>query len=92
MLYKVLYICRSTLKLAVGRLAVRGAARMRFIDIGANLTDRMYHGEYNGSSKHPADLPAVLSRAQEAGVEKMIVTGGSLEESRQAVQLAEQPD
>ena len=63
---------------------------MRFIDIGANLTDRMYQGEYNGSSKHPADLSAVLSRAQEAGVEKIIVTGGSLEESRQAVQLAEQ--
>ena len=75
---------------AVGRLAARAAARMRFIDIGANLTDKMYSGEYNGSSKHPGDLPAVLARAEQAGVEKMIVTGGSLEESREAVKLAEQ--
>ena len=74
----------------MGRFATRAAATMRFIDIGANLTDRMYSGEYNGSSKHPADLQAVIARAQEAGVEKMIVTGGSLEESRQAVKLAEQ--
>ena len=76
--------------MAVGRLASKAVATMRFIDIGANLTDRMYSGEYNGSSKHPADLQAVIARAQEAGVEKMIVTGGSLEESRQAVKLAEQ--
>ena len=76
----------------MGRLVATRATRatMRFIDIGANLTDRMYSGEYNGSSKHPADLQAVLGRAGEAGVEKMIVTGGSLEESRQAVKLAEQ--
>ena len=76
--------------MAVGRIATKAAATMRFIDIGANLTDRMYSGEYNGSNKHPADLQAVIARAQEAGVEKMIVTGGSLEESRQAVKLAEQ--
>ena len=76
--------------MAVGRLATKAAATMRFIDIGANLTDRMYSGEYNGSSKHPPDLTAVIARAQQAGVEKMIVTGGSLEESRQAVKLADQ--
>ena len=52
---------------------------MKFIDIGANLTDTMYSGEYNGSSKHPPDLDAVLERAKNAGVVKMMVTGGNLE-------------
>ena len=61
---------------------------MRFIDIGANLTDSMYSGEYNGSSKHPPDLEAVLKRAEAAGVVKMMVTGGNLEESRRAIELA----
>ena len=61
--------------------------RMRFIDIGANLTDSMYSGEYNGSSRHPEDLKAVLQRAETAGVEKMMVTGGNLEESRQVLDV-----
>ena len=61
---------------------------MKFIDIGANLTDTMYSGEYNGSSKHPPDLEAVLDRAKVAGVERMVVTGGSLAESRRAVEVA----
>lgn len=44
-------------------------------------------------SRHSADLSAVLSRAREAGVERLLVTGGSLEESRAALQLArEHPD
>ena len=53
--------------------------KMKFFDIGANLTDTMYSGEYNGSSKHPPDLDAVLERAKNAGVVKMMVTGGNLE-------------
>ena len=63
----------------------RLVSRMKFIDIGANLTDTMYSGDYNGSNRHPADLPAVLQRARDSGVEKMMVTGGNLEESRQVV-------
>ena len=63
----------------------RQISRMKFIDIGANLTDTMYSGDYNGSNRHPADLPAVLQRARDTGVEKMMVTGGNLEESRQVV-------
>jgi TatD DNase family protein len=50
---------------------------VRLIDIGANLT-------------HPAfapDLDAVLARARQAGVETIIVTGTTVEESRQASTL-----
>ena len=52
---------------------------MRLVDIGANLT-------------HPAfrdDLPAVLARAREAGVERILVTGTSVLESRRALELSE---
>ena len=64
------------------RLA-RLVGRMKFIDIGANLTDPMYSGDYNGTNRHQPDLAAVLDRAESAGVVKMMVTGGNLEESRQ---------
>ena len=63
---------------------------MKYIEIGANLSDRMYQGEYNGSKKHDADLPYVLDRAWKAGIESMIVTGGSLTDSAQAIELSKQ--
>lgn len=65
---------------------------MKFIDIGANLTDTMYQGEYNGSSKHPPDLDSVLSRARAAGLVKMMITGGNLEESKKAIELSKTHD
>ncbi|KAL4086764.1 hypothetical protein PRIC1_013825, partial [Phytophthora ramorum] len=48
---------------------------LKMIDIGANLTD-------------PSDLTHILARAKVVGVHKVIVTGGNLEESRTALQLA----
>ncbi|XP_002987836.2 putative deoxyribonuclease TATDN1 [Selaginella moellendorffii] len=68
------------------------AQRLRFIDIGANLSDDMFKGMYNGKQYHPADLPMVLSRAWNAGVDRIIVTGGSLEESKQALEIAQTDD
>jgi TatD DNase family protein len=50
------------------------------IDIGANLTHEAF--------RH--DLDEVLARARQAGVERIIVTGTSVEESRRALQLAEE--
>ena len=35
------------------------------------------------------DFPAMLERAQAAGVKSMIITGGSLHESREALKLAQ---
>ena len=50
---------------------------MRLVDIGANLT----HSSFR------EDLDQVLSRARQAGVEAVIVTGTTVEESRQASTL-----
>lgn len=60
----------------------------KYIDIGANLTDEMYQGMYHGSKKHEPDLDIVLARSWTAGVDKMIITGGSLTDSHKAIELA----
>ena len=60
------------------------------IDIGANLTDPMFRGIYHSSQRHRDDFDDMLTRAKTAGVVKMIVTGGSLEDSRLALKLAQQ--
>ena len=49
------------------------------IDIGANLTDKSFTD----------DLPEVLSRATESGVEQIIVTGTSISASGDALSLAD---
>ncbi|RLN56073.1 hypothetical protein BBJ29_003035 [Phytophthora kernoviae] len=51
---------------------------MMLVDIGVNLT--------NGQFRR--DLPQVLHRAAQAGVDTMVITGTSVQESRRAVQLA----
>lgn len=62
--------------------------RKRFIDIGANLTDPQFVGVYRGKRKHADDFKAMMERAREAGVERLLVTGSCLAESRHAVELA----
>jgi Tat protein secretion system quality control protein TatD with DNase activity len=75
---------RSSSPAAATPAAAKPAA---FIDIGANLLDPMFLGEYRGKQAHPPDIDAVLSRAASAGVERAIVTAGSLEESRCALEF-----
>lgn len=48
----------------------------------------MYSGVYNGVKKHESDLQQVLTRSWSAGLSKIIITGGNLEESRNALELA----
>ena len=52
----------------------------------------MYAGEYNGSTKHEPDLRAVVSRALAAGVTRMMITAGSLQDAREALAMADELD
>ncbi|XP_075502194.1 uncharacterized protein LOC142540139 isoform X1 [Primulina tabacum] len=65
------------------------SSSMKMIDIAVNFTDGMFRGMYNGKHYHVADISTVLSRAWNAGVNRIIVTGGSLEESKEALAIAE---
>ncbi|CAM9227939.1 unnamed protein product [Chrysoparadoxa australica] len=80
----------SLLKPATRPRMVRASAAvlMAFIDIGANLTDGMFQGLYHGKQKHDPDLHQVLDRAWEHGLEKVIITAGSLEDAHDSLQLA----
>ena len=62
---------------------------MRFADIAVNLADPMFEGSYHGKQKHPSDLEAVVERARTQGVERMLITGTSLDDSLVALALAE---
>ena len=64
----------------------------RYIDVGANLTDGMFRGEYHGKTHHEPDLDVVLRRAWDVGVEKVMVTAGTLPEAREAIDLADRFD
>lgn len=60
------------------------------IDIGVNLCDGMYKGYYHHEEKpsHPSDIDLVVDRAASMGVVGLIITGGNLKESQEAVELA----
>lgn len=58
------------------------------LDIGANLTDSMFQGFYGGKQKHEADLKFVLDRAWNIGMDKMILTVGTVNEAQSALNIA----
>lgn len=61
---------------------------MKFYDIALNLTDPMFFGVYHGKKQHDPDTVAVIKRAYNAGVAASMITGSSMKESRQAIDLA----
>eukprot|EP00980_Cylindrotheca_fusiformis_P000806 scaffold197_cov129-Cylindrotheca_fusiformis.AAC.3 len=69
----------------LGRMA---ATPNRFVDIGANLLDeRFTEGSYNGKVRHEPDWDQVLERSIDVGVTHIVLTAGTLKESRRALNL-----
>ncbi|KAK8134273.1 hypothetical protein PG984_006285 [Apiospora sp. TS-2023a] len=66
------------------------AYKPRYIDIGINLADPIFRGKHHGTQRHPDDLSAVISRSQEVGCNKLIVTGSDFTSSREALEIAKQ--
>jgi len=62
------------------------------IDIGANMLDPMFRGIYKEKQVHQDDVQHVLKRALMSGVEKIIVTAGTLQESREALQFIKEQE
>jgi TatD DNase family protein len=58
------------------------------VDIGINLLDDMFLGSYHGKQRHAPDLDAVVARARSLGVQQLIITAGTLDESVAAAEMA----
>ena len=63
------------------------SSTLKFVDIGANLLDERFKGSYNGKARHEPDWEAVMERAVNSGVTHVILTAGTLRESRRALEL-----
>lgn len=61
---------------------------LAFVDIGANLLDPMFRGIYREKLRHPSDWDQILQRSWDNHLHKIVVTAGSLAESREALLLA----
>lgn len=59
-----------------------------FCQIGINLSDPVFRGEYHGKQVHDSDMDDIIQRARDVGCSKFMVTGSDLEESRRAVDLS----
>ncbi|GAP85652.1 putative family hydrolase [Rosellinia necatrix] len=75
---------------AVPVLDANSSYKPRYIDIGINLADPIFRGVYHGKERHPDDLHAVVSRAQEVGCQKLIITGSDFTSSRHALDIAKE--
>lgn len=57
--------------------------------IGINLSDPVFQGNYHGKQVHDSDLDDIIQRARDVGCLKFMVTGSDLEESRRAMELSQ---
>ncbi|CBF77549.1 hypothetical protein AN4425.2 [Aspergillus nidulans FGSC A4] len=67
---------------------------LRYVDrletqIGINLSDPVFQGNYHGKEVHESDLDDIVQRARDVGCQKFMVTGSDLEESKRAIEIAQ---
>lgn len=60
----------------------------KLLDIAVNLTDCVFRGvDWKGKQTHKDDFDAVLQRARDSGVQKILVSGTNLEQCERAIAL-----
>ena len=59
-----------------------------FITHNSLLDARFTRGEYHGTVRHESDWEQVLQRARQVGCDRIVLTAGTVEESRRAVATA----
>ena len=66
----------------------------QFADIAVNFTDKMFQGIYkeNGEHTHPDDREWIIKRAAQVGVKDWLLTGGTEQESREALEICKKFD
>jgi len=60
---------------------------IEFFDIAVNMHDDMFKGIYNDKEKHPNDMRAIIGRAKENHIIGMLLTGTSVQESKEVQEL-----
>lgn len=61
----------------------------QYVDIGANLLDSCFRGQYHGTQKHPDDFDDIITRARNVGVNACLVTAGCVSEAVDGIALSE---
>jgi len=56
--------------------------KMKLCDIGVNILDKMFYGEYNHKYIHENDINNVIDRANSLSVQTLICTGSNIEDSK----------
>lgn len=85
----IVYHCEtaSTLYMSRALQKMTGLKQIRYFDIGFNISDHMFKGKYHGKKQHETDLSNILNRCRLTNVDKLLITGSSLEESRHSIKL-----
>ena len=65
-----------------------GSNVLPLFDIGCNLLDPMYRGEYRGKKRHESDLDLVIQRGWDTGVAGVMITAGTSSEATAALELS----
>lgn len=65
-----------------------GFVKPKYYEVGMNLTDTMFSGNFRGSRHFESDMDDMLRRAKALNVEHMLLTGSDLDESKKTIEWA----